>query len=146
MAGGVRRDAVACAVVANSAVPSALRSGQLYEAEQLANLGVGKNTSIFRPTAEQVDTATFKAIVGDAQYTKGGQLKGTIFDSSPQSGYPGYLEIKGGTSELNSTYQLRLQTYKAVTEGQPYTIQTTRPVNPAFQQWLDFWGVNVVKP
>jgi len=56
------------------------------------------------------------------------------------------LKIKGGSSELRTTYQLRLQTYKAVTEGERYTIQTTRPVNPGFKDWLDFWGANVVKP
>ncbi len=31
-------------------------------------------------------------------------------------------------------------------DNKPLTIQTTRPVNPDFQKWLDFWGVNVVKP
>jgi hypothetical protein len=129
-------------VVTNSAVSNPLRSGQLHEAEQLAQLGIEKNTSVFRPTPEQVDTATFRAIVGDAKYTPGGQLKGTIFDGVDG----GYLEIKGGSSELNSTYQLRLQTYKATIDSQPFTIQTTRPVNPAFKDWLDFWGVNVVKP
>ena len=66
-----------------------------------------------RPTPEQVDTATFRAIVGDAKYTPGGQLKGTIFDGVDG----GFLEIKGGSSELNSTYQLRLQTYKAIIDN-----------------------------
>ena len=83
-----------------------------------------------------------RAIVGDAKYTPGGKLTGTIFDGVDG----GYLEIKGGASELNSTYQLRLETYKAIIDKQPFTIQTTRPVNPEFQQWLDFWGVKVTKP
>lgn len=120
----------------------ALREGQLHESEQLAKLEIPKNTSIFRPTEEEVGTATFKAIVGDSKYTKGGQLKATIFDGIEG----GYWEIKGGTSELASSYQLRLQTYKSVVDRVPYTIQTTRPVNQSFQAYLDFWGVNVVKP
>ncbi len=127
---------------ANSAV-NPLRAGQLHEAEQLAKLGVDKNTLVFRPTQEQIDSAAFKVIVGDAKYTKGGQVKGTIFDGVSDTGY---LEIKGGRSELNSTYQLRLQTYKSLVDNKPLTIQTTRPVNPEFQKWLDSWGVKVVKP
>jgi RHS repeat-associated protein len=131
-------------VVANSArTINPLRAGQLHEAEQLAQLGVGKNTVVFRPTAEQVDTATFRAIVGEPKYTPGGQLRGTIFDGNDISGN---IEIKGGRSELNSTYQLRLQTYKSVIDGQPFSIQTTRPINPVFQEWLDFWGVKIVTP
>lgn len=128
--------------LAGNTTANPLRAGQVHEAEQLAKLGVEKNSSVFRPTAEQVETATFKAIVGEPKYTRGGQLKGTIFDGTQG----GYLEIKGGTSELNSTYQLRLQTYKATIDNQPFTIQTTRPVNPEFQRWLEFWGVNVTKP
>ena len=128
--------------ITSTEAAGALRSGQLHEAEQLAKLGVEKGTNVFRPSAAEIETATFKAMVGDAQYTKGGQLKGTIFDSTSN----GYLEIKGGASTLNSTYQLRLQTYKSVIDNQPFTLQTTRPVNPAFSNYLDFWGVNVVKP
>lgn len=67
---------------------------------------------------------------------------GTILDGTDN----GYLEIKGGTSTLNTTYQLRLQTYFSLVNDQPYTIMTTRPVSPDFQQWLDFWGVKVVAP
>jgi hypothetical protein len=126
----------------NNTVENPLRAGQIHEAEQLAALGVGKNNAVFRPSIEQIDTATFKAIVGDPKYTKGGQLKGSIFDGVDN----GYLEIKGGSSELNSTHQLRLQTYKATIDRQPFTIQTTRPVNPKFQSYLDSWGVKVVKP
>jgi len=125
-----------------ASAPNPLRAGQLHETAQLARLGVDKNNSVFRPSAEQMDSAAFKVIVGEPKYTRGGQVKGTIFDSVDN----GYLEIKGGYSELNSTYQLRLQTYKATIDRQPFTIQTTRPVNPQFQTWLDSWGVNVVKP
>jgi len=127
--------------VSGSAV-NPLRAGQLYEVEQLSALGVGKNNTVFRPKIAEVETATFKAMVGEPKYTPGGQLKGTIFDSVEN----GYLEIKGGTSELNSTYQLRLETYKATVDRQPFTVQTNRPVNPQFQKYLDFWGVKVIKP
>jgi hypothetical protein len=123
-------------------VANPLRAGQLHEAEQLARLGVEKNNLVFRPSVEQANSAAFKVIVGEPKYTPGGQLKGTIFDGAEN----GYLEIKGGKSELNSTYQLRLQTYKATIDNKPFTIQTTRPVNSQFQTWLDTWGVNVVKP
>ncbi|MEJ2612281.1 MAG: hypothetical protein P8179_20000 [Candidatus Thiodiazotropha sp.] len=75
---------------------------------------LNKNNSVWRPDQEDFDSATFKVIVGDRKFTKGGQPKGTIFDSTDN----GYLEIKGGTSQLN----------------------------PSFQDWLDRWGVNVVKP
>lgn len=125
-----------------NAIANPLRAGQLHEAEQLAALGIGKNNEVFRPSIEQTQSATFKAIVGDPKYTKGGQLKGTIFDGVDN----GYLEIKGGASELNSTYQLRLQTYKATIDRQPFSIQTTRPLNPQFKDYLDAWGVNVIKP
>jgi hypothetical protein len=93
-----------------------------------------------------MESAAFRAIVGEPKFTKGKQPVGVIFDSSPELGFRGYLEIKGGTSELSTTYQLRLETYRAVTESQPFIIQTTRPINPAFQKWLDFWGVKVAKP
>jgi hypothetical protein len=135
-------DASVPLVGANSAVANPLRAGQLHEVEQLSALGIEKNNTVFRPTVEQIDTATFKAIVGEPKYTPGGQLKGTIFDGVDN----GYLEIKGGSSELNSTYQLRVQTYKATIDRQPFSIQTTRPVNPQFQDYLDAWGVNIVKP
>ncbi|WP_200955677.1 hypothetical protein, partial [Massilia sp. Root418] len=127
---------------ATASKPSHLRSGQQHEADQLAELGIAKNNEVFRPTAEQIDSATFKAIVGDAKYTKGGLAKGTIFDGTEK----GYLEIKGGKSELNSSYQLRLQTYKALIDKKPYTIQTTRPVNQSFKSWLDAWGAKLERP
>lgn len=80
--------------------------------------------------------------MGVPKYTKGGQPKGIIFDGVEN----GYLEIKGGSSALSSTYQLRLETYKATIDGQPFSIQTTRPVNLQFQDYLNAWGVKVVKP
>jgi hypothetical protein len=115
----------------------------LHEAEQLAKLSIVKNTEVFVPNAAQVESAAFRVIVGEAKYTPGGQLKGTIFDGVLSAGY---LEIKGSSSVLDSTYQLRLQTYKSLIDSQPFTIQTTRAVSPTFQKYLDNWGVKVVKP
>lgn len=68
--------------------------------------------------------------------------KGAIFDGV--DGFDGgYLEIKGGCSELGLTCQLRLQTHKAIMDEKPFIIQTMRPVNSEFQEWLDFCGVQV---
>ena len=142
--GGIKPGAYTTMPVTTSSagVGNPLRAGQLHEAEQLSRLGIEKNNLVFRPSIEQANSAAFKVIVGEPKYTAGGQLKGTIFDGASD----GYLEIKGGSSTLNSTYQLRLQTYKAAIDNKPFTIQTARPVNPQFQTWLDTWGVNVVKP
>lgn len=123
-------------------MPSQLTAGQAFEADQLSSTGLNKNTTVLRPTSEQVNSATFKAMVGDASYTPGGQLTGTIFDSTDN----GYLEIKGGSSPLDTSYQLRLQTYFSVVNNEPYTIMTSRPITSGFQQYLDFWGVNVAPP
>ena len=53
------------------------------------------------------------------------------------------MEIKSGSSVLNSTYQLRLQTYAALVNNQPLTIYTSRAVNTQFSAWLGRWGVSV---
>ncbi|MCA3078637.1 MAG: hypothetical protein ING71_07615 [Rhodocyclaceae bacterium] len=92
--------------------------------------------------ASDIDSATFKAIVGDAKFTPGSKPVGTIFDVTKG----GFTEYKSGASMLDSSYQLRLQTYRSVTTETPFSIVTSRPVNPRFQQSLDFWGVNVVPP
>lgn len=111
-------------------------------------LGMVSRLSTWRPTIEQSQSAAFKVIVGEAKYTEGG-LRGTILDATET----GLLEIKGGSSVLNSTYQLRLQTYRFHVENAEraaknlpplsYTIRTTRPVNPTFRDWLQRWGVKV---
>lgn len=119
-----------------------LKAGVDFEARQLAELGLPKNTTVWRPTVEQTQSAAFKVIVGEAKYTKGGVLKGTILDATDA----GFVELKGGSSVLESSYQLRLQTYRSLIEGQPYTIRTTRPINPTFQDWLQRWGVKVERP
>jgi hypothetical protein len=118
---------------------SSLRAGVDFEAQQLAKLGLAKNTEVWRPSVEQTRSAAFKVIVGDARYTEGGLLKGSIVDATEA----GLVEIKGGSSVLNSTYQLRLQVYRSLIEPQPYTIRTTRPINPSFRDWLQRWGANV---
>lgn len=123
-------------------MPAHLRAGQVHEDVILQQNNLTKNSSVWRPDQDDFDSSAFKVIVGDPKYTKGGQPKGTIFDSTDN----GYLEIKGGSSQLNSSYQLRLETYKALKDDVPFTISTTRPVNSTFQNWLDRWGVNVVKP
>jgi hypothetical protein len=97
---------------------------------------------VFRPTPVEIESATFKVIVGNAKYTPSGLLQGTIFDVTQG----GLREIKGGTSILDSSYQLRFQTYHALKNNLPYTIETTRPVNPVFQEWLNRWGVKVEAP
>jgi len=120
----------------------ALAAGRAFEAERLAAYGAAKNTTVFRPTAADVSSAAFKVVVGDAKYTAGGELRGTILDSVDG----GLLEIKGGTSPLSSTYQLRLQTYYSLKLGQPLTIRTMRVPNTEFSDWLNRWGVQVAKP
>ncbi|HEX7888956.1 MAG TPA: LysM peptidoglycan-binding domain-containing protein [Ramlibacter sp.] len=124
--------------------PVQLRAGQLHEEQRLQQLNMDKNTTVFRPSQAQVQSTTFKAMVGDPELTKGGQYKGIIFDGNDP--ITGYLEIKGGSSPLNTSYQLRLETYKATIDNKPFTIETTRPVNPDFRQWLQFWGVKVTTP
>lgn len=126
----------------NSNVPNQLTAGQSFEEEQLNNLGVSKNTTVFQPTPEQAQSSAFQVIVGEPQYTPGGQLVGTIADSTDN----GLLEIKGGSSTLNSSYQLRLQVYNSVVNNIPMQIQTTRPVNPTFNNYLQRWGVQVTSP
>jgi hypothetical protein len=95
-----------------------------------------------RPSQADINSAAFKVIVGEPQYTSIGLPKGTIFDATKG----GLLEIKGGSSPLGSSYQLRLQTYFALKEGENLTIETTRPINPTFNDWLNRWGVTTQNP
>ena len=122
---------------------NALNQGVDYEAQRLAALNLPQNTTVFQPTPQQVQSAAFQVIVGPPQYTAGGDLVGTISDSTAGGGL---LEIKGGSSTLNSSYQLRLQTYNSVVNSIPMTIETTRPVNPTFMNYLKNWGVTVKPP
>lgn len=127
---------------AKGAVPEQLARGEADEAVWLAENGLTKNNKVWRPRPEEIDSATFRAIVGEAKYTAGGKPVGTIFDVTKD----GFTENKSGSSVLDSSYQLRLQTYRSVTTKTPFSIVTTRPINSRFQQSLDFWGVNVVPP
>ncbi|WP_430444412.1 hypothetical protein [Sphingorhabdus contaminans] len=127
---------------AESTVPSQLARGAADEVTWLAENGLTKNNQVWRPLPADIDSVTFKAIVGDAKFTPGGKPVGTIFDVTEG----GFTEYKSGKSMLESSYQLRLQTYRSVTTETPFSIVTSRPVNPRFQQSLDFWGVNVVTP
>lgn len=111
----------------------------MAEAEQLNALGSGGKVA-FTPTQAQIDSAAFKVIVGDAKYTAQGAPVGTIYDASLGNGLG---EIKTGSSVLNSSYQLRLQTYGSLVNDTPLTIYTSRPVNPTFSDWLTRWGVGV---
>jgi hypothetical protein len=126
-------------IAARNTVPPALRAGRLAEAEQLIAINAGEKVS-FIPTHAQIDSSAFKVIVGDAKYTANGTPVGTIFDGTVGNGLG---EIKTGTSMLDSSYQLRLQTYGALVNDVPYTIYTSRPVNPTFGDWLTRWGVEV---
>jgi len=120
-------------------VPGPLRSGQAAEALALDALHVAKNTEVWRPSEQQIGSAAFRAIVGDPRYTGRGLAKGTVLDSTEV----GLAEIKSGASALDSTYQLRLQTYRSVIEKQPLTIYTNRPIPTPFRRWLDPKGVRV---
>ena len=132
---------VICSQAAVVGSPAHLPAGTAAETQVLKNLGLAKNTPTWRPSPADMDSAAFKVIVGDAKFTRGGLPKGTIFDSVGA----GNVEIKSGTTMLESSYQLRLQVYKSLKEGGPMTLRTNRPVNPTFSDWLQRWGV-VVKP
>jgi filamentous hemagglutinin len=126
-------------LAAEQAFRSWLRLGKQVEAAELKALGLDPETVTWRPEPWRIETATFKAIVGPAEYTPSGRLRGTILDATDG----GFLEIKYGRSVLSSTYQMRLQTYRSLIEDTPYAIRTSRPLNPRFKAYLDFWGVSV---
>ena len=80
--------------------------------------------------------------MGEPRFTAGGLPVGTVIDVTQG----GFVELKTGLSVLNSSYQLRLQTYRSFIEDTPYTIETMRPINPTFQDYLQRWGVTVEPP
>jgi len=129
------------AVLARSAAYEAMDMGRVIEAEILAARSALKETAVWRPSVEQANSAAFRVIVGEARYTIGGRLRGTIVDAVTETGL---LEIKSGTSLLTSSYQLRLQVYRSLVENTPLTIQTSRPLDPIFRTWLHNWGANAV--
>lgn len=120
-------------------IPASLTLGQTAEARALSALSMAKNTDVWRPSPRQIHTPAFKTIVGPAHYTPRGLPRGTVVDSVQD----GLAEIKSGRSVLDSTYQLRLQTYRSVIEDRPFKIYTNRPVDVEFGQWLSPWGVRI---
>ncbi|KVN42198.1 adhesin [Burkholderia pyrrocinia] len=122
-----------------SGVPPQLLAGQSAEAAQLAALNSSGKVP-FTPTPEQVNSAAFNVIVGQPKYTPSGDLVGVIFDGNTPGGL---VEIKNGTSPLDSSYQVRLETFGSLINNTQFTILTNRPVNPTFSQWLERWGVKV---
>jgi len=121
--------------------PVALTSGLAMEAHALQALHLSKNTEVWRPSPEQIGSRNFQTIVGAPHYTATGLARGTVLDSVAA----GFAEIKSGGSILESTYQLRLQTYRSVVEKQPLTIYTSRPIDVGFGHWLNPHGV-AIKP
>jgi hypothetical protein len=124
---------------ARRGVPDPLTSGQAAETRALSALRMRKNTEIWRPSSAQIESSDFKQIVGPARYTDRGFPRGTVVDSVET----GFAEIKSGRSVLKPTYQLRLQTYRAVAEERAFKIYTNRPVDIEFGQWLGPWGVEI---
>jgi hypothetical protein len=129
--------------VAAVPVPPQLKAGQASEAGELARRNAAKDTVTFRPSEEQTETSLFKILVGKAKQTKGGQFKGTIFDSRPNGGL---LELKFGNSVLKDNYQLRLQLYYSVSERLPYELSTTRVIEEEFREFLLRWGTKITTP
>jgi hypothetical protein len=123
----------------NAKVPEMLSSGQKAEEQALAQLQLPKNTKVFRPTADDVNSALFKIIVGEPKTTATGLLKGTIVDATKG----GMTEIKSGTSILDATYQLRLQLYQSVRAGVAYTLNSTRPLTTKLSDLFSAWGASV---
>ena len=136
----LRPPRVECAPAQARASP--MSEGRAFEKQQLQQLRLDKNNDVWRPEASDINSAAFRVIVGPAKYTRGGKPVGTIFDSTQQ----GNVEIKGGSSTLNSSYQLRLQVYHSLKFERPMTIVTSRPVNPTFADWLRRWGVQIQRP
>ena len=120
-------------------IPGPLVSGLAAEALALEALKISKNTAVWRPTPEQIHSLAFKTIVG-------------VPPGIPQQDWPAEPSLTAsnqdfgnqiGVSTLDSTYQLRLQTYRALVEKQPLTIYTNRPVDVDFGRWLNPRGVQI---
>jgi hypothetical protein len=120
-------------------VPAPLASGQAAEVRALGALRFSKNKEIWRPSPAQIESSEFKRIVGLPRYTDRGFPRGTVVDSDDTE----LAEIKSGRSLLRPTYQLRLQTYRAVAEERALKIYTSRPVDADFGEWLGPWGVEI---
>jgi len=116
--------------------PGQLKVGKDWETDQLARLGKPSNTKTWRPTEDQIRSAAFNVVVGPAKYTRSGKPVGVKVDSIG-------LELKHGTKALESSYQLRLMTYRSLVTGEQLVIRTTRTPNAEFAAWLQRWGVKV---
>ena len=121
----------------SSAVPLVFAQGKAAEEKILLALKVDKNTEVWRPTKAEIESKTFKKIVGKTKYTMLGIPRGTVLDSTEG----GYAEIKSGHSPLRASYQLRLQTYKSVIDERPLTIYTNRPASAEFKKWCSHYQV-----
>ena len=104
------------------------------------------NTIVWRPELADIESSAFKVIVGPAKLTPKGKFVGIKFDSLSGE----LLEIKHGKSVLDSSYQLRLETYFYLKKSQVdpttrFILQSERPINPLFDAWLERWGVLVEK-
>ena len=69
-------------------------------------------------TRAQIESTAFKVIVGDLS-TQPEAPVGTVYDATVGNGLG---EIKIGTSVLDSSSQLRLQTYGAIVNNTPFAI------------------------
>jgi uncharacterized protein YukE len=84
-------------------------AGSKFEAQVLQELGLTKNTSVWRP-----------GTAFEGKYTKGGQPRGTIPDADEQ----GFIvEIKD-TATLEARFQIRLESLYARLTGKPMWVIT----------------------
>jgi RHS repeat-associated protein len=114
---------------ARSGAPAHLAAGKAAEQAHVAAKGMAPNIEgVWRPSLEQMQSAAFKVIVGEGKFTAGGLPTGVKLD---------------GASTLDSSYQLRLMVYRAVTKGEQLVLETQRPLNPTFRAFLERWGVQI---
>ena len=114
-----------------------MEQGRIDERTQIEADGRTHNNTVFRPTEEQVNSIEFHEIVGEAEYTAGGKIKGTIVDMHGEPNGKPNVEIKSGKSLLSSSYQLRLQVYQSTVEKIPYVLRTSRPVSSPLTELIE---------
>lgn len=117
--------------------PGQLPAGRAFEMSDSAQAGIIKDNRTIRPEQLEVESAAFRVIVGRAKLTSTGRFKGTIPDGTTSADF---IETKSGFSPLYSSYQMRLQTYKALKVGRQPILRTTRPINQTFHNWLTRWA------
>ena len=121
----------------NSETVTPMEQGRIDERTQIEADGRTHNNTVFRPTEEQVNSIEFHEIVGEAEYTAGGKIKGTIVDMHGEPNGKPNVEIKSGKSLLSSSYQLRLQVYQSTVEKIPYVLRTSRPVSSPLTELIE---------